>query len=567
VLNHDGTIREWIGGCIDVDTEKRHAAILAAQRRRAEFIADANDLFVRSLDYEETLRNLARMAVPRLADWCAVDMLQSDGTFRRLAVAHPDPAMVKVAYEMQSRFPENTRSPYGAHEVVRTGRTVWMPEIPGELLEDTSRSPEHTALIRKLMLRSYICAPILIRDRVAGVLTLVNTARSRSFNEADVELAEDLALRAGHAIENARLYQQALQANRAKDEFLATLSHELRTPLTAILGWANLLRISNSDPATIRTATETIEQSAKAQAALIDDLLDISRIVTGKLQLHVGSIDLVPVVEAGISAVRPAADARRIAIDVDAPSSLPMRGDDNRIQQIIWNLMSNAVKFSREGSHIRVSVRREDGQVVIRVSDEGIGIDPALLPHVFERFWQADSSSHRSHSGLGLGLAIVKYLAELHGGTAEAHSEGSARGATFTIRLPIGAAVQAAGAAGDDGDRKRRRVLLVDDDDATREVVSRTLSHYGANVTPAASASEAMSLLERQTFDLVLTDIAMPHNDGYWLLSEIRKTKPQMRVAALTALGHSDDQLASAGFDSFVRKPVEASQLAELLDA
>ncbi len=565
VLNHDGTIREWIGASVDVDVEKRHAGILAAQRRRAEFIADANDLFVRSLDYEETLRNLARMAVPRLADWCAVDMLKPDGTFRRLAVEHAEPAMVKLAYELQKRFPEDRSSPYGTYEVLRTGRTVWMPEIPGEMIEAGARSPEHLSLLRKLLLRSYICAPIHVRDRVAGVLTLVNTAKSRSFTDTDVELAEELALRAGHAIENARLYQQALEANRAKDEFLATLSHELRTPLTAILGWANLLRISNYEPQTVRTATETIEQSAKAQAALIDDLLDISRIVTGKLKLHIAPVDLVPVVEAGIAAVRPAADARRISIEVDAPDSLPMKGDDNRIQQIVWNLMSNAVKFSAEGSRIRVSVAREDGQVVMRVNDQGIGIEPALLPHVFERFWQADGSSQRSHSGLGLGLAIVKYLSELHGGTAEAQSEGRGQGATFTIRIPVGEPARDTDVAAASLSAARR-VLLVDDDEPAREVVRRTLEHFGANVTPASSATEAMSLLEKNTYDLVLTDIAMPQNDGYWLLGEIRRSKPYLRVAAITALGHSDDQLASAGFDSFVRKPVEVSRLAELLN-
>ncbi len=559
VLNDDGTIREWIGACVDVDMERRHAGILAAQRRRAEFIAEANDLFVRSLDYEETLRNLARMAVPRLADWCAVDMLEPDDTFRRLAVEHTDPAMVKLAYDLQKRFPEDKSSPYGTYEVLRTGRTVWMPEIPGHMIETGARSPEHLDLIRKLMLRSYICAPIHVRDHVAGVLTLVNTMKSRSFNLTDVELAEDLALRAGHAIENARLYQQALEANRAKDEFLATLSHELRTPLTAILGWANLLRISSYDPQTVRTATETIEQSAKAQAALIDDLLDISRIVTGKLKLHIAPIDLVPVVEAGIAAVRPAAEARRISIEVDAPDSLTMKGDDNRIQQIVWNLMSNAVKFSAEGSRIGVSVGREDGQAVIRVSDQGIGIEPELLPHVFERFWQADSSSQRAHSGLGLGLAIVKYLSELHGGTVEARSEGRGAGATFTIRVPVGEPGAIAIA-------RPHRVLLVDDDEPTREIVRRMLEHFGANVTPASNATEAMSLLEKSTYDLVLTDIAMPQNDGYWLLDQIRRSNPQVRVAAITALGHPDDQLTAAGFDSFVRKPVEASRLAELLN-
>jgi PAS domain S-box-containing protein len=564
VLNDDGSIHEWIGAMFDIDAERRQADAQGAQRRRAEFIADANDLFVRSLDYEQTLRNLARLAVPRLGDWCAVDMLEPDGTFRRLVVEHPDPQMMKFAFEIQEKYPEDPSSPYGTHEVARTGKTSWLAEIPEELIAANARSPEHLELIRKLRLRAYISAPILVRDRVGGVLTLVSS--SRNYTDADVALAEDLALRAGHAIENARLYEQAIQANRTKDEFLATLSHELRTPLTAILGWANLLHISNYDAQTVRTAVDTIEQSARAQAALIDDLLDISRVVTGKLKLDIEPMDMVPVVESGIAAVRPAAEAKRITIHVDAPSPVNLRGDANRIQQIVWNLMSNAVKFSAEGTRIDVSVARVGQQAVIRIADQGIGIERELLPHVFERFWQADSTSHRSHGGLGLGLAIVKYLTELHGGTVSAESEGKDRGTAFTVSLPIGAPQEAAEETAHTKPVRGTRVLLVDDDATARDVLRRTLEHFGAKVTAASSAAEAIGLIGQNAFDLVLTDIAMPQNDGYWLLSEVRRINPRLRVAAITALGHSDEQIAGAGFDSFLRKPLEPERLAEILD-
>ena len=279
--------------------------------------------------------------------------------------------------------------------------------------------------------------PIRAGGAVAGVLTLVNGEESPRFNEGDVLLAEQLAARAGHAIENARLYQHALEANRAKDEFLATLSHELRTPLTSILGWANLLRMSDYDPATLRTAAETIERSAKTQARLIDDLLDVSRIVTGKLRLDLEPVDAVQAIENGVEAARPAAAAKKIDVAVHAPSSLPIRADANRLQQIVWNLMSNAVKFSTEGSRIDVIVRQDGNDVVIQVRDQGIGIQETMLSRVFDRFWQADSSSQRQHSGLGLGLAIVKYLAELHGGSVRAESEGEGKGATFTVTLPM----------------------------------------------------------------------------------------------------------------------------------
>ena len=425
----------------EAERENRLAAeILAAQSLRNEFIASANDLFAQSLDYEQTLRNLTAMAVPRLADWCAVDMLENEGGLRRLAVAHVDPAMVRLAYQLELDYPQDPNATQGASNVARTGKTEWMASIPEELLLSSARSPEHVALLSQLRLRSWICTPLPVRDGVAGVLSLVNTDSSRIFTESDVALAEELALRAGHAIDNARLYQQAVEANRAKDEFLATLSHELRTPLTAILGWANLLRVSDYDPSTVSTAVATIEQSARSQAALIDELLDVSRVITGKLQLDIQPVDIIPVIQSSLASSRTAAAARHIQIHVDAPSSLRMNADANRLQQIVWNLMSNAVKFSAEGSRIDLTLRRVADEAVLTVKDQGIGIPAALLPRVFDRFWQADSSNHRQQGGLGLGLAIVKYLAELHGGTASVASAGEGQGTTFTVTLPVSGA-------------------------------------------------------------------------------------------------------------------------------
>jgi PAS domain S-box-containing protein len=347
---------------------------------------------------------------------------------------------------------------------------------------------------------------------------------------------------------------RALDANRAKDEFLATLSHELRTPLTSILGWAHLVRLSNYDMETMRTAVETVERSARTQAALIDDLLDVSRIVTGKFRLALAGVDVVPIVRDVVASSRPAAESKRVEITLDAPPSLVIRADANRLQQIVWNLVSNAVKFGVPDGRIAVEVEAAGERVLIRVRDNGIGIAPDVLPRVFDRFWQAESAPHRAHGGLGLGLAIVKQIAELHGGSVSAESEGLGRGATFTITLPKLAP-----------NATPKRVLVVDDDADTRAAVHRTLELYGASVTAAGSADEALALLERGAYDLVLTDIAMPGHDGYWLLSEIRRRKPDARVAALTALGHSDDQIESAGFNSFIRKPVEPGELAALL--
>ena len=567
VLNDDGSLREWVGASTDVDAERRQEEAVAADQVRAEFISDANDLFVRTLDYEETLRSLARLTVPRLADWCAVDMVEADGSLRRLAVEHIDPSKVRLAYELQERYPADRNATQGAYHVLRTGDTQFFPVIPQEVILKLARSEEHATLLNQLQLRSYICTPIRVGDDVAGVLTLVNAESERSFTPRDVELAEALALRAGHAIENARLYRQAVEANRAKDDFLATLSHELRTPLTAILGWANLLRLSNYDQNTLVSAVETIERSAKTQASIIDDLLDVSRIITGKFSISPVDVDVVPIVRSVVESARPAAEGRRLRIEVKTPESLTIRADPNRLQQMVWNLISNAVKFSHEQGSIEVTVAHLDDEAVFRVTDHGLGIAPDVLGRVFERFWQADSSSNRSHGGLGLGLAIVRHLAEMHGGTAEAFSEGEGKGATFAIRLPAGKAAPGSTAAPDEPQSDGTRVLLVDDDDGARQVIARMLEHYGARVRQATSAPDAVHALDREAFDLVLTDLAMPDRDGYWLLDQIRASHPHLRVAAITALGIDEHAISAAGFDAFVRKPVDPARLAELLTA
>ena len=267
--------------------------------------------------------------------------------------------------------------------------------------------------------------------RSAPVLESDGTIREWVGSCADV----DAQRRQEEALDHERT--QALDANRAKDEFLATLSHELRTPLTSILGWAHLVRLSNFEADTMRNAIETIERSAKTQASLIDDLLDVSRIVTGKFRLALAAVDVVPVVRDVVASSRPAAEARRVDITLNAPESIVIRADPNRLQQIVWNLVSNAVKFCLPDGHVTVGVEAADDRVVIRVCDNGIGIAPDVLPRVFERFWQADSAPDRAHGGLGLGLAIVKQIAELHGGSASAESAGAGRGATFTIALPM----------------------------------------------------------------------------------------------------------------------------------
>jgi signal transduction histidine kinase/CheY-like chemotaxis protein len=372
------------------------------------------------------------------------------------------------------------------------------------------------------------------------------------------------------------------RANRAKDEFIATVSHELRTPISAVLGWARLLRTGKLDAAASARAVEVIERSAAAQAQLVDDLLDVSRVERGELRLYVRPVDLRAVVEAATEAVRPAATARGTSIAVEVENAAgPVVGDPARLQQVTWNLLSNAIKFTPHGGRVHIRLFREGDHAGITVRDDGVGIDADFLPHVFERFRQADSSRTRAFGGLGLGLAIVRHLVEAHGGTIEAHSDGSGKGAAFTVMLPIGTRlsptnppVKAIEAIPAPVGRELVglggfEVLVVDDDADSLDLVREALAQAGATVLTARSAREALEALQRSIPAAILSDIAMPDEDGYALIRRIRLLPPErggrVKAAALTAFAFPEDkeQAMRAGFDDFLAKPIAPWELVE----
>jgi CheY-like chemotaxis protein/nitrogen-specific signal transduction histidine kinase len=369
---------------------------------------------------------------------------------------------------------------------------------------------------------------------------------------------------------------EAERASRVKDDFVATVSHELRTPLNAILGWAELLRVRKSDPAIVEQAVEVIGRNTRAQAQLISDLLDISRIVAGKLRLEVDDVDLARVIEEGIQALEPSALARSIAIHrTIEPDVEPVHGDRDRLQQIVWNLLSNAIKFTPEGGSIRVTLRSHAGHAEIAVADTGVGISAPLLPRVFDRFRQSDSPTTRPFGGLGLGLAIVKHLVELHGGRILAESDGEGQGATFTVRLPITSWAKtlspssdpeiATGAPQESSRLADIHVLAVDDDLDTLELLRRMLEGRGARVTTAASAAEALAALSQEP-DLLVSDIGLPEMDGYELMRNIRAESSHlgpMPAIALTAFVRPEDRTRAlgAGYQSHLAKPVEPGEL------
>jgi len=372
--------------------------------------------------------------------------------------------------------------------------------------------------------------------------------------------------------------EELSQANRMKDEFLATLSHELRSPLNAILGWAHLLGSRNFDAVTSARAIETIERNAKSQLQLIEDLLDVSRIIRGQLHLNVRPLELVAVIESAVDTVRPAADAKAIQLQaVLDPMAGQISGDAERLQQVIWNLLTNAIKFTPKGGRVQICLKRTNSHVEITVSDTGQGIAADFLPHVFDRFRQADSSITRSYSGLGLGLAIVRHLVELHGGIVRAESQGEGQGATFIVQLPLLEEVRNEQVKSEDLEGplpltlEGLRLLVVDDNADARDLYQSLLEEYGAEVTAVASAREGIAALERLQPDVLVSDIGMPNEDGYTLIRQVRALKSerasQVPAVALTAYAREEDQQAAllAGFQKYLAKPVEPAELVEVI--
>ena len=467
------------------------------------------------------------------------------------------------------------------------------------------------------LVHSFLGAPILSANGVRGWLYLLNKLNADEFSEADERLGETLATQVAIAYENAMLYSDAQrhaselqqeiterkqaeeeraqllvreraaradaeQANRTKDEFLATLSHELRTPLSAILGWSHLVRTGKLDEPQMSRAFETIERNARSQSQLIDDLLDVSRIITGKLQIEPRAVDLCTVVEAASDAVRPSIEAKDIKFEtvLDTEACL-VRGDANRLQQIVWNLLSNAIKFTPTGGRVSAAVKRAGERVRISVSDSGTGITSEFLPYIFDRFRQADGSTTRVHGGLGLGLSIVKHLVELHDGEVEVQSAGKDQGATFTVSLPLSSAassdaIETAVTAEPENNGlpagfskllKGLRILVVDDEADSRDLVTAILTRCGSKVRCCESVAEALITFREWKPDLLVSDIGMPNEDGYELIKKLRKLRSkrakEIPVVALTAYATDDDRerTLSAGFQVHVAKPIEPEAL------
>jgi PAS domain S-box-containing protein len=772
-----------------------------ADHRRSAFLAEVSTALASSLDYECTLATVANLVVPFFADWCAIDLLQDNQSIHRVAVAHRDPTKVELGWEIHRQYPRRIDDTEGVPKVLRTGKSEMTAEIPDVALVMVAQDAEHLRILRELGLKSGIISPLIARGQILGAISFVTAESDRRYNQADIDLAEDIAHRAAIAIDNARLYQEAQQsqqaaeqsaeriarlqsvtaafsesltplqvadvivdqgiavlganfalialvnetgtelevirtvgcepkqinpwqrfsinepvplaeavrtgqpiwaepsqiraihyphlkqhyeqqpldawisiplmiegraiggmsfgfiepqllneeqqvfilslaqqcaqaiartrlyeaertarsiaetANRVKDEFLAVLSHELRTPLNPILGWSKLLRAGKLDAAKTDYALETIERNAKLQTQLIEDLLDVSRILQGKLSLNMVPVNLPEVIQSALETVQLAAQAKSIdlrftisdfglengkqnlvSLPSDEQSSnpkFPVLGDSARLQQVVWNLLSNAIKFTPQGGQVEICLeivtgnQEEQSQLSItnyaqiQVTDTGKGISPDFLPHVFEYFRQADSTTTRMFGGLGLGLAIVRHLVELHGGTVTAESPGEGRGATFTVRLPI----KSASVTPKDGTATNHsctatpdtlpltglRILVVDDEVDSRNFLAFVLEQAGAEVAATASARKALQILTQFKPNILVSDIGMPETDGYMLMRQIRalESEQENKIIAIALTAYAGEvnqkQALAVGFQQHIAKPVTPEILIEAI--
>jgi signal transduction histidine kinase/CheY-like chemotaxis protein len=560
----------------------------ADERRRAheglQFLADVSGTLASSLDVDLIVHETARLVVSHLADLCVTDVAADPDEAPVAGVAHIDSRAESAMRERRARQP----IAHDVHPVFAV--TGWdrpqvvtrvAPAVRGALA--LASEPEAA----EIPIGSALFIPLVVREQRLGVIAMARLLERRTFDDVDLRVAGELARRATAAVEHAFLYRRAERAraaaeaaNRLKDEFLAIATHELRTPMTSIVGYTRLL-LSDALPRNRRqSALEIIDRSASRQAKLLDDLLDYARVSSGRLAIETAPVDLGDIVEIAIEATRPEAEAKGVEL-VGPPGDepLPVMGDASRLEQVVVNLLDNAVRFTPKGGRVEATLRRLDGAAELVVSDTGEGISPEFLPHVFDRFRQGASGPNRPHGGLGLGLAIAKHLVDAHLGAVEARSDGPGRGATFVVRLPLAGEIPADARRPDAAAGGRHkpsfrpppelaglRILVVDDDEGARQLLDGILSPCHAKVVTAASVADAMEAFGHMPPDLLVSDISMPGESGWDLIRRIRRMPGErggaVPAVALSAYARDEDRVAAlgAGFNCFLVKPIDPQE-------
>jgi PAS domain S-box-containing protein len=580
VMEKDGAVREWVGAHRDITRQRQGEAelarLLAREQRHAsqlQGLASAALVISEADSIEHVLEAITGQAREVIGAHQAITTLTAEGSWARSIHA------VSMS-DKYGTWRDWREQPEGS------GVYTWVCRLNLPMRLTQAELEAHPAWrgfgrhkTKHPPLRGWLAAPLVGRDgRNLGLIQLSDRYEG-DFSAEDEAILVQLARMASVALENTRLMAETQAANRAKDEFLAVMSHELRTPLTAVLGWTQMLRGRQDDARAVDKGLAVIERNARTLAQLIEDVLDVSRIITGKLMLHRKGVELVGVVQAAVEVVRPHAEQKGVAlaleVEVGGNGAAMLVGDPGRLQQVCWNLLVNAVKFTPAGGRVHVRVERGEREVRVRVTDTGKGIRADFLPHLFERFWQADGSATREHGGLGLGLAIVHHLVGLHGGSVRAESEGEGKGAAFTVTLPVPAVLpetKAEALPGAEAPEVRLdgvEVLLVEDAADARELIALMLRERGAVVGTASNAAEAMERLRGSMPDVLVSDIGLPGEDGHALLRKVRtwaEAKDQWVPAiALTAYASAEDARRAyrAGFQVHMAKPLEPAALIE----
>ncbi len=557
-----GEITAWVGTCTDIDGRKRAEQTL-------QMLAGLSRRLGEVTDRSHGLDQVLAATLPALGD-CALLYLRLDETVSKRASA-----------SLLSDFNlDDPRFDLGPSNVCFDGQPEVLSSVPEILEQSEARAGEHAFFLDELGVSCYICWPLFIRDRVFGSLVFLSRDPERNYTESDIGVAKDVAGRMATALDNVGLYELAQseraklqEASRAKDMFLATVSHELRTPLNAIVGWGQMLSTGGLARETEQRAIDTIERNGRALAQLVADLLDVSRVVSGNLHVDEGRVDLRGIVEAALDAARPLAAENGLELSAKLPEGpLSTLGDATRLQQVVGNILGNAIKFTPKGGHVKLSLEVHEQRVVLEISDDGPGISPEFLPIMFDRFKQADHGAHRAQRGLGLGLAIVKHLVELHGGTVTAHSEGVGKGARFVVTLPLGAAPverltepppPPAPVSEERPALAGIYALLVEDDPDGCDLMQMMLRRFGAEVTAVSTAAAALESVRARRPDVLVSDIGLPDGDGFALLKRVRESNHDLPAVAVTAYASRQDvaKALAAGFQAHVAKPVEPAQL------
>lgn len=555
---------------------REQAALAEAEGRqeRLAFLADASNVLAGSLEYHKTFHSLAHLVVPRLADFCVVLATEEDGALRQVAVAHSNLVDEPLLRRLAEEFPASSAAKTGAAFVVKTGQPQMCCEMENGALQHVFQRSEERELILSFAPTSFIAVPLKTYDRVLGAIVMVNTSAGRMCGTDELALAEELAQRAALAIDNASLYKaaqkaraEAERANLAKDSFLAMLSHELRTPLTPVLTSVLALEQSDGLPEEIRASLQMIRRNVELEARLIDDLLDLTRISKGKVRLNLEEVDAHSLLRNALEICQADIDKKNLSLSTDfTAGNVRLEADPARLQQIFWNLIKNAVKFTPEGGRLAIRTQDNDGQLEVRVSDSGMGIAAETLPKIFNAFEQGD---RMQLGGLGLGLAISKALVETHRGTLTAESPGKNQGATFTATFPV--AEHSAGASKNvvpslPAERKSMRVLLVEDHEDTNRSLTHLLRRRGYHVHAARSVQSALAMAATEQFDVLVSDIGLPDGSGIDLMQKLTTDHPVFGIA-LTGFGMEEDVRRSheVGFHHHLIKPVDLNRLDALI--